>query len=63
MRILIAEDDTILTDGLSRALRKSGYAVDCVDTGTRADAALSAQTYDAVMLVVRLGGLSGFVVL
>ena len=63
MRILIAEDDTILTDGLSRALRKSGYAVDCVDTGTRADAALSAQTYDAVILDLGLPGISGFEVL
>jgi two-component system OmpR family response regulator len=63
MRILIAEDDTILTDGLSRALRKSGYAVDCVDTGTRADSALSAQTYDAVILDLGLPGISGFEVL
>jgi len=63
MRILIAEDDTILTDGLSRALRKSGYAVDCVDTGTRADAALSAQSYDAVILDLGLPGISGFEVL
>ena len=63
MRILIAEDDTILTDGLSRALRKSGYAVDCVDSGTRADAALSAQSYDAVILDLGLPGISGFEVL
>ena len=30
MRILVAEDDAILADGLIRSLRQSGYAVDCV---------------------------------
>ncbi|MGO3746695.1 MAG: DNA-binding response regulator, partial [Alcaligenes aquatilis] len=30
MRILIAEDDSILADGLSRSLRYEGYAVDVV---------------------------------
>jgi len=33
MRILIAEDDQVLADGLLRALRASGYAVDQVGTG------------------------------
>ena len=32
MRILLAEDDRIIADGLVRALRKSGYAVDHVTT-------------------------------
>ncbi len=31
MRILIAEDDSILADGLSRSLRYEGYAVDVVN--------------------------------
>jgi two-component system OmpR family response regulator len=39
MRILIAEDDQVLADGLLRSLRSSGYAVDQVSTGTEADAA------------------------
>ena len=33
MRILIAEDDSILADGLSRSLRQNGYAVDAVNDG------------------------------
>ena len=41
MRILIAEDDQVLADGLLRALRNTGYAVDQVNTGTEADAARS----------------------
>lgn len=63
MRILIVEDDATLTDGLSRALRKGGYAVDCVDDGLRADTALTGQTYDAVILDLGLPGLGGLEVL
>ena len=40
MRILIAEDDQVLADGLLRSLRGSGYAVDQVSSGTEADASL-----------------------
>ena len=41
MRILIAEDDQVLADGLLRTLRATGYAVDQVGNGSEADAALS----------------------
>ena len=34
MRILIAEDDQVLADGLLRALRNAGYSVDQVGSGT-----------------------------
>ena len=40
MRILIAEDDHVLADGLLRSLRAAGAAVDHVTSGTEADAAL-----------------------
>ena len=33
MRILIAEDDRIIADGLGRSLRQTGYAVDWVANG------------------------------
>ena len=33
MRILLAEDDRIISQGLIAALRKSGYAVDHVNNG------------------------------
>ena len=42
MRILIAEDDQVIADGLLRSLRASGYAVDLVGSGSEADAALAA---------------------
>ena len=45
MRILIAEDDQVLADGLLRSLRAGGYAVDQVASGTEADAALAASIF------------------
>ena len=63
MRILVAEDDAILADGLTRSLRHSGYAVDCVKTGTEADATLVAGEYDLVILDLGLPKLNGFEVL
>lgn len=63
MRILIAEDDGVLADGLSRTLRHTGYAVDCVGTGNEADVALSTQEYDLLILDLGLPGMGGFDVL
>ena len=40
MRILIAEDDAIIADGLSRSLRQGGYAVDWAPNGIDAESAL-----------------------
>jgi two-component system, OmpR family, response regulator len=63
MRVLIAEDDTVLADGLCRSLRKGGYAVDWVTTGTDADSALTAQPYDLLILDLGLPRLAGMEVL
>jgi two-component system, OmpR family, response regulator len=63
MRILIAEDDQVLADGLLRTLRKGGYAVDHVASGTEADAALSDHEFDLVILDLGLPKLSGLEVL
>ena len=63
MRILLAEDDRIIADGLARALKKSGYAVDHVVTGADADAALASQQYDLLILDLGLPKLSGIDVL
>jgi len=63
MRILIAEDDAVLADGLSRSLRAGGYAVDVVASGDTADSALAAQTFDLLILDVGLPRLSGLEVL
>ncbi|VVE17998.1 Transcriptional regulatory protein tctD [Pandoraea communis] len=63
MRILIAEDDSILADALTRSLRQGGYAVDHVKTGLEADSALSAQTFDLLILDLGLPRLPGHEVL
>jgi two-component system OmpR family response regulator len=63
MRILIAEDDSILADGLVRSLRQSGYAVDHVKHGMEADSALSMQTFDLLILDLGLPRMSGLEVL
>jgi DNA-binding response OmpR family regulator len=63
MHLLIVEDDAVLADGLTHALRRAGYAVDACETGSTADHALSTGTYDLVVLDVELPALDGFEVL
>ena len=63
MRILLAEDDGVIADGLLRALRKSGFAVDHVTTGSDADTALLAQQFDLLILDLGLPKLNGIEVL
>ena len=63
MRILLAEDDSVLVDGLTRSLRQSGYAIDCVKNGEEADTALSTQEFDLLILDLGLPRLSGLEVL
>ncbi|MBM3356686.1 MAG: response regulator [Betaproteobacteria bacterium] len=63
MRILIAEDDPMLADGLVRSLKESDYAVDCVSEGGAADHVLAGQNYDLVILDLGLPRLDGFEVL
>ena len=63
MRILIAEDDQVLADGLLRSLRAAGYAVDQVASGTEADAALSSHEFDLLILDLGLPKMNGLDVL
>jgi two-component system OmpR family response regulator len=63
MRVLVAEDDRTLADGLCRALRANGNAVDHVEDGQSADTALAAQNYDLVILDLGLPRLAGLDVL
>ena len=63
MRILLAEDDSVLADGLTRSLRQSGYAIDCVKNGQDADTALSTQEFDLLILDLGLPKMSGLEVL
>ncbi|MGE5242349.1 MAG: response regulator [Bacteroidota bacterium] len=63
MRILIAEDDSILADGLTRTLRQASYTVEWAKTGDDADAKLSAQTYGLLILDLGLPRMDGLEVL
>ena len=63
MRILLAEDDRIISQGLIAALRKSGYAVDHVNNAADADTALLSQQYDLLILDLGLPKMSGIDVL
>ena len=64
MRILIAEDDQVLADGLLRTLRASGAAVDHVGDGAQADAALMTNTeFDLLILDLGLPRMHGLEVL
>ena len=63
MRILLAEDDTVLANGLSRALRDVGYVVDVVGDGKAADDILNEQECDMVILDLGLPKMLGLEVL
>ncbi|MBI5461030.1 MAG: response regulator [Gammaproteobacteria bacterium] len=63
MRILLVEDDDILANTLSQALRQSSYVVDLVTDGIAADAALTHDVFDLVVLDLGLPGLDGMQVL
>jgi two-component system response regulator QseB len=63
MRLLIAEDDPQLGDGLTVGLRQDGYAVDWVKDGVAADLALKSESYDLLVLDLGLPRLAGMEVL
>jgi two-component system OmpR family response regulator len=63
MRILLAEDDEVLSDGISKALSQCNFAVDKVKSGLEADEALVNHTFDLAILDLGLPGIDGFEVL
>lgn len=63
MHILIAEDHPSVAEAVVTSLRKSGYAVDQVQDGDEADAALEANEFDLLILDIGLPKRSGLEVL
>jgi DNA-binding response OmpR family regulator len=63
MRVLLVEDDVMIGESLREALRAQGFAADWVRDGRAADAALSTERFDAVLLDLGLPQRSGLDVL
>jgi len=63
MQILLAEDDEVLSDGISSALRQHGYAVTVFDNGVEAQLALVNNQFDLLILDLGLPKLDGLSVL
>jgi two-component system OmpR family response regulator len=60
MHILIAEDDPSIAESVAYALRSGGHAVDWVQSGSAADAALTAHHFDLLILDLGLPRMDGF---
>ena len=59
MRILLVEDERKVASFVARALRENAYAVDVAESGEKALELARDFLYDAILLDVRLPGLSG----
>ena len=60
MRILIIEDDALVADGMRRGLSQSGFAVDHVSSAELAEAALTQENFDLLLVDLGLPGADGF---
>jgi two-component system, OmpR family, response regulator QseB len=63
MRLLLAEDDALLGDGLRAGLRALGFQVDWVRDGVAAERELSSQSYTVAVLDLGLPRVDGLDVL
>jgi two-component system OmpR family response regulator len=63
MKLLLVEDDDLLSDGIAGGLKQSGYTVDISQNGEHADLVLRTSQYDMVLLDLGLPGLDGLEVL
>jgi len=59
MRILLVEDERKVASFVARALRETAYAVDVASTGEEGLRLALENSYDAILLDVRLPGMSG----
>ena len=63
MRILLAEDDATLREGLTHALQDGGHVTLAVGDGAAVDLLLATETFDLLVLDLGLPGLDGLAVL
>ncbi|GAA0447092.1 MULTISPECIES: cell cycle two-component system response regulator CpdR [Sphingomonas] len=58
-RILLAEDDQVMREYLTRALERSGYRVAAVDRGTAALPLLESETFDLLLTDIVMPEMDG----
>lgn len=63
MRLLLAEDESELSEALTVILKHNHYSVDTVDNGKDALAYLESQEYDGAILDIMMPGMDGITVL
>jgi len=59
IRILLAEDDQVMREYLTRALERSGYAVTAVDRGTAAIPLLETESFDLLLTDIVMPEMDG----
>ncbi|MBU9735949.1 response regulator transcription factor [Diplocloster agilis] len=63
MKLLIVEDEVLLSKSIAKGLRKLGYAVDCAFDGEEALELLEINTYDLMVLDINIPKINGLDVL
>lgn len=58
-RILLAEDDTVMREYLTRALTRAGYDVSAVDSGTAAMPLVETERFDLLLTDIVMPGMDG----
>jgi two-component system cell cycle response regulator CpdR len=59
IRILLAEDDQVMREYLTRALERAGYAVSAVDRGTAAIPLLDSERFDLLLTDIVMPEMDG----
>jgi DNA-binding NtrC family response regulator len=59
MNILIVDDEKTVTKTLGDSLRENGYAVTCLDNGSKALSVLSEKDFDCVITDIKMPGVGG----
>lgn len=59
IRILLAEDDSVMREYLTRALERSGYAVTAVDRGTAALPLIERESFDLLLTDIVMPEMDG----
>jgi two-component system, OmpR family, response regulator len=63
LRVLVVEDEKLLSRQLAKTLSEAGYAVDCATDGDRADFLAQTEQYDIVVLDLGLPRVDGLTLL